>query len=138
MSSFCTAKATHIFSAKNFSIQESIHLPNTFRSKTPKRKKDALKVTAPQSKHYKQKAKRTFFQTNSQTAIQNKTYTKTNMQRQTITDLVNHSRSTALERVGGGFKSIYVATTLALSSVVVYTRRVQVSMHIFRSAVLKH
>ena len=29
------------------------HLP----SKTPKGKKDALKATAPQSKHYKQKAK---------------------------------------------------------------------------------
>ena len=39
--------------------QESIQLPNTFRPKTPKGKKDALKVTAPQSKHYKQKAKRT-------------------------------------------------------------------------------
>ena len=39
--------------------QESIQLPNTFRTKTPKGKKDALKVTAPQSKLYKQKAKRT-------------------------------------------------------------------------------
>ena len=38
--------------------QESVQLPSTFRSKTPKGKKDALKVTAPQSKHYKQKAKR--------------------------------------------------------------------------------
>ena len=28
--------------------QESIQLPNTFRSKTPKRMKDALKVMAPQ------------------------------------------------------------------------------------------
>ena len=32
---------------------------NTFCSKTPNGKKDAIKVTAPQSKHYKQKAKRT-------------------------------------------------------------------------------
>ena len=38
---------------------DSIQLPNTFRSKTPKGKKNALKVTAPQSKHYKQKAKTT-------------------------------------------------------------------------------
>ena len=38
--------------------QESIQLPNTFDSKTPKGKKDAFKATAPQSKHYKQKAKR--------------------------------------------------------------------------------
>ena len=36
--------------------QESIQLPNTFRSKTPKGKKDALKVNAPQPKHYRQKA----------------------------------------------------------------------------------
>ena len=38
--------------------QESIQLPNTLRSKTLMAKKDALKATAPQSKHYKQKAKR--------------------------------------------------------------------------------
>ena len=31
--------------------QESIQLPNTVRSKTPKEKKDALKATAPQLKH---------------------------------------------------------------------------------------
>ena len=39
--------------------QESIQLPNTFRSKTPKGKKGELKVTALQSKHYKQTAKKT-------------------------------------------------------------------------------
>ena len=39
--------------------QESIQVPNTFHSKTPKGKKGAPKVTASQSKHYKQKAKRT-------------------------------------------------------------------------------
>ena len=47
--------------------QESIHLPNTFRSKTSKGRMDAFKVTAPQSKHFKQKAK----PKNGQTAIQN-------------------------------------------------------------------
>ena len=36
-----------------------MQLPYTFHSKSPNGKKDALKVTAPQSKHYKQKAKRT-------------------------------------------------------------------------------
>ena len=41
--------------------QESIQLPNTFRSKTPKGKEDEIKVMAPQSKHYKQKAKKRFF-----------------------------------------------------------------------------
>ena len=41
--------------------QESIQLPNTFHSKTPKGKKGAPKVTASQSKHYKQKAKDSLF-----------------------------------------------------------------------------
>ena len=79
--------------------QESIPLPNTFRSKTPKGKKVAPKVTAPQSKHYQQKAKRTVSsQTNGQTDIQNKNFTKTYMQRHTVIDIVNRSRSIALER----------------------------------------
>ena len=35
---------------------------------------------------------------NDQTAIQNQICTKTNMQRHTMTDIVNHSKSTAFER----------------------------------------
>ena len=63
-------KSTH---RKESNDQESIQLPHTFRSKIPKVKKDALKVTAPQSKHYKQKARRKVsFQKNGKTAIQNK------------------------------------------------------------------
>ena len=47
-------------------------------SNTPKGKKDALKATAYQSKHYKQKSKRTVsFQNVGQTAIQNKIFTRT-------------------------------------------------------------
>ena len=58
-----------ILNRKEGNDQESIQLPNTFRSKTPKGKKDALKATAPQSKHYKQKAKRAVsFQNIGQTA----------------------------------------------------------------------
>ena len=57
---------------KESSDQELIKLPNTFHSLTPKGKKDTLKVTAPQSKHCKQKAKRTVSSQNGQTAIQNK------------------------------------------------------------------
>ena len=38
--------------------QESIQLPKHLPSKTPKGNKDALKATVPQSKHFKQKAKR--------------------------------------------------------------------------------
>ena len=49
----------NLFNRKLGNDQESIQLPNTFRSKTLKEKKDALKATAPQSKYYKQKAKRT-------------------------------------------------------------------------------
>ena len=84
--------------------QESIQLPNTFRSKTPKGK-DA--VTAPQSKHYKQKAKRTVSSPkNDQTAIQNKIIPKTYMQRHSMTDIVNHSRSTALGICGLFYEAI--------------------------------
>ena len=66
------------------------------------------------------------------------------MQRHTIKEVVNHSRSTGLERSeiysacvcvyvcvcggggGGGFNRFHVATTLALSSAVVYTRHCSV------------
>ena len=66
-------------------------------------------------------------QTSGQTAIKNKKIiSKTYMQRHTMTEIVNHSRSTVLERsvktLLGGFDRFYVATTLALSSAVVYTR----------------
>ena len=49
------------------------------------------------------------------------------MQRHTMTEIVNHSRSTALEQpvktLLGDLNQFYVATTLALSSAVVYTRQ---------------
>ena len=51
-------KQVAFLNRKEGNDQESIQLPNTFRSKTPKGKKEALKATAPQLKHYKQKAKR--------------------------------------------------------------------------------
>ena len=53
------------------------------------------------------------------------------MQRHTVTEIVNHSRSTALERsvkkyitkLGwGGINQFYVARALAISSAVVHTR----------------
>ena len=65
-----------------------------------------------------------------------KNVTRTYMQRHTMTEAVNHSKSTALERsikilLGregeGGLNRFYVATTLALSSAVVYTK------HLFSS-----
>ena len=80
--------------------QESIQLPYTCRLRHRREKKDAIKATAPQSKPYKQKAKKDsfFLKKIGQTAIQNKNFTKTYMQRHTMTEIVNHSRSNALER----------------------------------------
>ena len=73
-----------LINRKNGNNQRSIKLPNTFRSQTPKGKKDGLKAMTPQSKHYKQKAKRTVsFPNICQTAIQNKNFTRTYMQRHT-------------------------------------------------------
>ena len=59
-----------------------------------------------------------------------RTHLKQCMQRHTITKIVNHSRSSALERSvkpywggeGGVLNRFYVTTTLVLSSVVIYTR----------------
>ena len=58
MTEFITEEQTDV-NRKEGNDQESIQLLNTLRSKTPKGKEDALKEMAPQSKHYKQKAKRT-------------------------------------------------------------------------------
>ena len=89
--------STSFINRKGGNDQESIQLPNIFHSKTPKGKKDAHKATAPQSKHYKQKAKRTVsFPNNGQTAIQNRNFTSAYMQRHKMTEIENHSRSIAL------------------------------------------
>ena len=92
----------HVFVMRNrkkCNDQESIQLPNTFRSKTPKGKRDALKATAPQLKHYKQKANRTVsFPKIGQMAIQNKNFSRTYMQIHTMTETVNHGRGAALEQ----------------------------------------
>ena len=81
---------------------------------------------------------------NGQTAIKKKNHQDMSMQRHTMTEIVNHSSSTVLERStknflgwvdgwvgggggdgrgggGGGLNRFYLATTLALSSAVVYT-----------------
>ena len=93
---------SQILNRKEGNDQKSIQLPNTFRSKAPKGKKDALKVTTPQSKHYKQKAKRTVSsQKIGQTAIQKtkKTKKKHKKHHQDIhaktynTDIVNHNKA---------------------------------------------
>ena len=78
--------------------------------------------------------KDSFLPKNGQTAIQ-KSFTKTYMQRHTMTDIhvVNHRRSFALERsgggrggggweAGGGLNCFYVAIAIPLSYAVVYTK----------------
>ena len=65
--------------------QESVQLSNTFRSKTPKGKKDALKATAPKSKHCKQKAERTVSCPKMAKRLSKiKHFTKTYMQRMSV------------------------------------------------------
>ena len=57
----CFKGLRHIsLNRKEGNDQESIQLPNTFCPRQQKGKKDPLKATAPQSKHYKQKAKGRF------------------------------------------------------------------------------
>ena len=82
-----------VLNRKKGNDQELIQLPITFR---PRHQREGRK--AAQSKHYKQKAKRTVFSPKiSQTAIQNKKFTRKYMQNHTMTEIVNHSRSTAVE-----------------------------------------
>ena len=84
--------------------QESIQVSNPFHPRHQQKKREALKATTPQSKHYKQKAKRTVsFPKIGQTAIQNnnkkiKIHQDIMQRRHTMIKIVNNSRSTTLER----------------------------------------
>ena len=79
--------------------QESRQLPDAFRSKTPKGNKGSVNVTAPQSQHYKQKAKRAVTVHKMAKRLSKiKIASLSNMQRHKMTDIENHSRSTALEK----------------------------------------
>ena len=82
------ALADKVLNRKEGNDQESIQLPTAFRSKTPKGMKDALKVTAQQSKNYKQKAKRTV----SCQRMANKKFNKTYMQRHTGPELIKKGK----------------------------------------------
>ena len=110
---------------------ESIQLPNTFRSRHERERRTHLKQGHHNHNTTSRKPKEQFpFPHIGQTAIENENFTRTCMQRQTMIEIVNHSRSTALERSvrillgegGGGLNRFYVAITLALRSAVVYTR----------------
>ena len=108
----------------------------SFRSKTPKGKKDALKTMARQSKHYQKKAKRTVYffskfwpngypkQTKIDQDIHAKTYNDRSSKPQQKHYLGTGSKI-FLEGEGGvgeGLNRFYVATTLALISAVILTR----------------
>ena len=85
-------------------------------------KERCTKATVPQSKHYKQTAKRTVsFPNIGQTAIQNKHFTRTYNDRNSKPQQ-RHSLGMVSKTLLGGLNLFYVATTLALSSAVVYTR----------------
>ena len=100
---------------KESNDQESIKLPNTFRPRHQRERRTHLKQRHKENttNQNKQKAKRTvFFPKNGQTAIQNKHFTKIYMQRHTMTEIVNHSRSTVLERSVNTFLWVGVGTSL--------------------------
>ena len=85
-------------------IERKAMIRNRYNYLTPsiqdtKGEKDAPKATNHYQNTSSRKLKGQFLsQTNGQTAIQNKNFTRTHIQRHTITEIVNHSRSVALER----------------------------------------
>ena len=102
----------------------------TKKNKTKKKqKKNDATIKTLQAESQKKKKKTVSFPKISRKAIQNKN--KNHQTIHTMTEIVNHSRSTTLERsvknllrvgLGQELKSILLATTLALSSAVVYIR----------------
>ena len=75
--------------------QEWIQFPNTFRPRHQKERRMHLK-----QRHHNQNTtsqKGSFVPKIGRMAIQNKSFTRTYMQRHTMTEIVNHCRSTALE-----------------------------------------
>ena len=95
-------------------IERMATVRNRYKYLTPFVQDTKGKATEIQSEHYKQKAKRIVsFPKNGQTAIQNKKFTRTYMQRRTMTEIVNHSRSTALDgqkKFYWGLYRFYVVT----------------------------
>ena len=77
--------------------QESIQLPNTFRPRHLWERRTHLKQRHHNQNTTSRKPKGQFLsrKRNGQTASRNKNVTRTYMQRHTITEIVNHSRSTA-------------------------------------------
>ena len=91
---------------KDGNDQKSIQLPNTFHPRHQREKRTHLKATGPQSKHYKQKAKRTV----SFPKIGNRLSKVKNLPGHTWNrEIVNHSRSIALvsKHFTGGWEILW-------------------------------
>ena len=78
--------------------QESIHLPSTFRPRHEKERRTYLKQRTTIKTLQAESQKDSFFQKkkkkkNGQPAVKNKNFTRTYMQRHTMTETVNHSRN---------------------------------------------
>ena len=86
---------------KEDNYQESIQLPNTFHTRHQRERRTHLKTqsngTTIKTQQSESQKDSCFLKTNDQTAIQNKTFTRTYMQRHTMTEIVNHMRSATLE-----------------------------------------
>ena len=79
--------------------QKSIQLHSTFRPRHQRERRTHLKQRHHNQNISNRKPKGQFlFQNICQMAIQNKNFTRTYTQRHTMTEIVNHSRSTTLER----------------------------------------
>ena len=107
--------------------QESIQLPNTFRPKHQKERSTHLKPRQHNQNTTSRKLKGQFLSQNWPNGYQNENFTRTYIQRHTTTAQQKHCLGTARKnftrRAGmRGLNQIYVTTTLALSSAVVYTR----------------
>ena len=104
---------THTYYRKKANDQESIQLPNTFQFKTPKGMKDALKVMAQRSNHFKETAKRT---------VSSKTWPNGYEKKKKKELTGGGTGGGGGEGVRVGLNRFYVATTLTLSSAVGYTQ----------------
>ena len=92
-------EASFVVNRKEGSDQESIQLPNTFRRRFRRERRTHVKQRHHNQTTTSRKPKGQFLSQNiDHRAIQNKIYTRTYMQRYTMTKVVNHSRSVALER----------------------------------------
>ena len=94
-----TGRPDTAYKSKEGYDQESIKLPNIFRSKHQRERRTFLTQRHHNQNTTSRKPKGQFLsQKDGQMAIQNENCTRTYMQRHTMTEIVNHTKSTTLER----------------------------------------